>query len=97
MTLPIGYTRGEKRVQFLREAIEAIEDGLATAAGRISYPNAGEMDTLSRADAIARLRLLYATYAQVTNDPVLAREASTGATLIRVISGRGYRGGGGIY
>lgn len=95
MTLPLGTTRDPvERRRFLVEAIQALEEGLATAATKISYPNAGEMETLSRSEAVARLRLFLANLAELDGDAALAAKVTPAATLIRVFSARGYRSRG---
>lgn len=92
MTLPLGTTLppAERRA-FLVEAIQALEQGLATPAATIEYPNAGRMESLTRADAVSRLRLFISNLAELDGDAALAARVSPAATMIRVFSGRGYR------
>ncbi|WP_375453456.1 hypothetical protein [uncultured Methylobacterium sp.] len=92
MPIPYGYTRGApgERVAWLKEAIEAIEDGLATAAQTISYPNAGDLATLSRVDAEMRLRQLYVQYAKLTGDDDLLRQVQNNPRFIRMVGTFGY-------
>lgn len=100
MSIPIGYTLPpEERKAFLVESIRGLEEALATAADRISYPNAGDLEPISRAEAIARLRLFYSQLARVTDDKALAAEVNTGPRFLRVVGQKGYRGGiyGGRY
>lgn len=96
MPIPYGYTRGSpaERTAWLKEAIEAIEDGLATAAQTISYPNAGDVATLSRVDAEMRLRQLYVQYAQVTGDDELLKQVRNNPRFIRGIGTVGYQSPG---
>jgi len=97
--IPYGYTRGtpgdpSERIAWLKEAIEAIEDGLATAAVTIQYNDAGQLQTLGRLDAEMRLRQLYVQYAKLTGDDELLRQVQNNPRFIRGIGMIGYRSPG---
>lgn len=96
MPIPYGYTRGSPadRTAWLKEAIEAIEDGLATAAQTISYPNAGDLATLSRLDAEMRLRQFYVQYAKLIGDDDLLRQVQNNPRFIRAVGVVGYESPG---
>ncbi len=51
MPIPYGHTRGSaaEQIAWLKDAIEAIEDGLGAAAVTIQYNDAGQMQTLKPA------------------------------------------------
>lgn len=95
MPIPYGYTRGNTaaRIAYLKESIEAIEDGYTAGSDVIEYPNAGRMEQLKRADAEGRLRQLYVQYAQLTGDASLLAQVQTGPRFVRVVGTPNYHPG----
>lgn len=95
MPIPFGYTRGNgdpsERLAWLKETIEAIEDAYGSGADSVSYPNAGAVENLSRADMESRLRQLYVQYAQLTGDAELLRQVQANPRFIRLVGTIGYR------
>ena len=96
MPIPYGHTRGSaaERIAWLKEAIEAIEDGLAAAAVTIQYQDAGQMQMLNRLDAEMRLRQFYVQYAQLTGDAELLRQVRNNPRFIRFVGTLGYESPG---
>lgn len=92
MPLPLGFTRGADRVPWLKDAIEAIEDGYVSGAEDIEYPNAGRMVSLKRTDALSRLHELYVQYATATGNAALLKECQRNPRFIRVVGTPGYTG-----
>lgn len=92
MPIPYGHTRGSaaEQIAWLKDAIEAIEDGLGAAAVTIQYNDAGQMQTLNRLDAEMRLRQFYVRYAKLTGDDELLRQVQNNPRFIRMIGTIGY-------
>jgi len=90
--IPYGYTRGNTaaRIAYLKESIEAIEDGYTAGSDVIEYPNAGRLEQLKRADAEGRLRQLYTQYAKLIGDKDLLAEVQTGPRFVRVVGTPNY-------
>lgn len=94
MPIPWGYTRGngdpEARKAWLKETIETIEDAWTSGAASVSYPNAGAVENLHRADMESRIRQLFVQYAKLTGDAALMAEVRMNPRWIRLIGMVGY-------
>lgn len=99
MPIPFGYTRGKRlgasaRIEWLEEAIEGLEDGLRVPGDRVSYREAGEVQSLGRNDALTRLQQFYVEFAKLTGDAELLAMVQQGPRFVRVVATVGYRSPG---